>query len=146
MGFSTKPQQAEFLRDAPDFERMLVESGITLAKYWLDISKDEQAARLEARRKDPLKALKISALDAVAQEKWSDYSAARDTMLERTSTALAPWVCVKADHKMALRLNLIRHLLRQVGPGKVAKGVEAPDPDVLFPFEAAALEDGRLAK
>ena len=67
MGFSTPAEQAQFLRDAPDFERMLVESGITLVKIWLDISKKEQAARLEARRTDPLKALKVSDLDAVAR-------------------------------------------------------------------------------
>ena len=142
MGFSTPSQQAEFLRDAPDFERMLVESGITLAKYWLDIDKDEQARRLQARRDDPLKALKISALDGVAQERWADYSAARDMMLTRTSTALAPWTCVRADRKKRTRLNIIRDLLHKLG---AAQGVEAPDPAVLFPFEAQALKDGRLA-
>ncbi|MDB5686588.1 MAG: polyphosphate kinase, partial [Rhizorhabdus sp.] len=77
MGFSTEAEQAQFLRDVPDFERMLVESGIKLVKYWLDISKAEQKQRLAARREDPLKALKISDLDAVAQKKWSAYSAAR---------------------------------------------------------------------
>ena len=145
MGYSTPAEQAEFLRDAPDFERMLVESGITLVKVWMDISKDEQAERLAARREDPLKQLKVSALDAVAQDKWADYSAARDTMLARTHTPLAPWVCVRADKKPRARVAVMRHLLRAVAPAEVAKDVEAPDPDVLFGFEAAAVTDGRLA-
>ena len=146
MGFSTPPEQAEFLRDAPDFERMLVESGIKLAKYWLDISKGEQAQRLEARRDDPLKALKISPLDAVAQEKWDGYSAARDLMLSRTSTAVAPWTCVRADKKKLARIAVMRDLLRRMAPPEIAADVAAPDPAVLFPFEPKALEDGRLAR
>ena len=145
MGFSTPAQQSEFLRDAPEFERMLVDSGITLVKVWLDISKDEQKKRLDARREDPLKALKVSDLDAVAQAKWSDYSAARDLMLARTHTPLAPWVCVRADKKPRARIAVIRHLLRQVAPADIAHDVPAPDPDVLFTFEVAATTDGRLA-
>ena len=145
MGFSTPAQQAEFLRDAPEFERMLVESGIRLVKVWLDISKDEQKKRLDARREDPLKQLKVSDLDAVAQAKWSDYSAARDLMLTRTHTPLAPWVCVRADRKPRARLAVIRHLLRQVAPADIARDVAAPDPDVLFGFEVEATKDGRLA-
>lgn len=143
MGFSTPAEQEEFLRDAPDFERMLVESGITLVKFWLDISKVEQARRLKARRGDPLKALKVSDLDRVAQARWDDYSAARDTMLMRTHTAAAPWTCVHTDHKKRARLNLIRHLLHRIDPTR-ASAVEPPDPGVLFAFEAAALSDGRL--
>lgn len=145
MGFSTAAEQAEFLRDAPDFERMLVESGIKLVKIWLDISKDEQEERLEARRRDPLKALKISAMDAVAQEKWADYSHARDVMLTRTHTPLAPWYCVRADHKKPARRAVMRHIVQQVAPPDVARDVARPDPELLFPFEAAALHDGRLA-
>ena len=146
MGFSTPAQQAEFLRDAPDFERMLVESGIRLVKVWLDISKDEQKKRLDARRDDPLKQLKVSDLDAVAQAKWSDYSAARDLMLARTHTPLAPWVCVRADKKPRARIAVIRHLLRQVAPADIAQDVAAPDPEVLFPFEIEATKDGGLAE
>ena len=145
MGFSTATQQAEFLRDAPDFERMLVESGIRLVKIWLDIGKDEQRCRLDDRRADPLKALKVSDLDAVAQDKWADYSAARDAMLARTSTPLAPWVCVATDRKKKARIAVMRHLLRQVAPAEIAAGVKDPDPDVLFAFEMAATADGRLA-
>lgn len=145
MGFSSRSQQAEFLRDAPDFERMLVETGITLVKLWLDISKKEQAERLEARRTDPLKILKVSDLDAVAQKKWKAYSAARDRMLERTHTIIAPWHVVRADHKRPARLAIIRHLLHKVAPPEVVAGIEPPDPDILFSFEPQAMCDGRLA-
>ncbi len=144
MGFSTDAEQAEFLRDAPDFERMLVESGIRLVKIWLDIGKHEQKRRLDARREDPLKALKVSDMDAVAQAKWDAYSEARNVMLTRTHTPLAPWYCVRADKKKPARLAILRHLLRQVAPAEVAADVDAPDPALLFAFEAGAIADGRL--
>jgi len=146
MGFSTPAEQEQFIRDAPEFERMLIEADIRLVKYWLDISKKEQAERLDARRTDPLKELKVSALDGVAQEKWKAYSKARDNMLMRSNTDWAPWICVRNDHKKPGRLNLIRDLLHRVAPGEVRKDVGKPDPAIVFPFEAAALEDGRLAR
>jgi polyphosphate kinase 2 len=146
MGFSSPEEQVRFLGDAPVFERMLTEAGITLLKYWLDISKGEQAKRLDRRRSDPLKRLKVSPLDAVAQEKWEAYSAARDEMLKRTHTTLSPWWCVKADNKHQARLNVIRHLLHAVAAPGLTPALEQPDPDVLFPFDMAALEDGRLAR
>lgn len=142
MGFSSHEAQRDFLRDAPTFERMLQESGMVLLKYWLDISKDEQAKRLEARREDPLKALKVSDLDLVAQKKWSAYSDARDIMLDATSSEWAPWWCVRADHKKQARLNVLRHLVRTLA-GEVH--APPPDKDVLFRFDATALKDGRLA-
>lgn len=146
MGFSTTAQQAEFLRDAPEFERMLVESGIKLVKLWLDIDKAEQAKRLDARRADPLKQLKLSDLDAAAQAKWDDYSAARDSMLTRTHTPLAPWWCVRADHKKAARLNIMRQLVLQAGCPSLSVPVARPEPQVLFPVELEAVKDGRLAR
>lgn len=145
MGFSTEAEQAEFLRDAPDFERMLVESGIRLIKLWLDIGKDEQAERLEARRTDPLKQLKVSDMDAVAQDRWDAYSAARDTMLVRTHTPLAPWHCVRADRKKPARIAILRHLVHRIAPATIAAEVPPANPDILFSFEADALKDGRLA-
>jgi polyphosphate kinase 2 len=146
MGFSTPEQQEQFLRDVPAFERMLVESDIRLVKYWLDVSKAEQARRLEERQTDPLKKLKASDMDKYAQSRWDAYTQARNETLLRSHTGFAPWICVKADHKKAARLNVIRHLLRTLGCPCLSRDVEAPDPEVLFPFEAAALEDGRLAK
>ena len=146
MGFSTPQQQEQFLRDVPAFERMLVENGLRYVKFWLDISRDEQAKRLKARREDPLKAFKTSDLDKVAEEKWDDYTAARDDMLMRTHSDVAPWICVRADHKKAARLNVIRWLLHAAGDKKILKGVAKPDPEVIFPFEISALSDGRLAR
>ncbi len=145
MGFCSKAETEHFLHEVPAFEDMLVDSGVTLIKLWLDISKATQAERLEERRTDPLKALKVSPLDAVAQEKWKAYSAARNVMLTRTSTEASPWTCVRADDKKSARLNIIRHLLHELAPGAVRKGVEAPDPHVVFRFEPAAIADGRLA-
>lgn len=145
-GFSTKAEQAQFLDDAPIFERMLVESGIRLVKLWLDIDKDEQAERLHARETNPLKAIKVSPLDKVALDKWDDYTAARDTMLVRTHTPLAPWECVQANHKKRAHRAVIRHILRELAPADVAQDVDAPDPRLLFRFDLAALEDGRLTR
>ena len=146
MGFSSAEAQELFLRHAPVFEQLLVESGVRLVKYWLDISKDEQAKRLAARHDDPLKALKVSDMDAVAHARWDAYSAARDEMLTRTHTAFAPWTCVQADHKRPARLALMAHLVRTVAPEKIAAEIEAPKAKLLFPFELDAIGDGRLAR
>ena len=144
MGFCTPVEHQQFLRDAPAFEAMLVESGIKLVKYWLDISKKEQAHRLDDRRKNPLKALKVSDMDGEAQARWTAFSEARDEMLTRTHTPLAPWTCIHTDDKKVARLNLFRHLLLAIAPSSIADDVEAPDPRVAYPFEATALQDGRL--
>jgi len=135
MGFSTAQEQEAFLRDVPDFERLLVRSDITLIKLWLDISRDEQKERLDARRTDPRKRLKVSDLDAVAQAKWDDYSAARDDMLRRTHTVEAPWICVHTDKKPKARQNIIRHILKAIGCPN--SSIEVPDPDdaVVFSYD-----------
>ncbi len=144
MGFSTPREQEDFLRDAPIFERMLAETDIRIIKFWLDISKHEQAQRLDARRTDPLKLLKISALDDVAQTKWKAYSKARDEMLVRTSSDIAPWWCVHTDHKKEARLAVIRHILHTIAPSEICDDYDKPDPKVLYRFEPSALSDGRL--
>ena len=146
MGFSTPEEQEAFLRDVPTFEAMLIESGLKLVKVWLDVSKAEQKKRLDERRDDPLKVLKSSPMDAAAQEKWDDYTAARDEMLKRTSTALAPWICVRGDRKKKARLALLSCLAHRLAPPVIAADVPPPDPDLLFPFETAALTDGRLER
>ena len=84
-------------------------------------------------------------LDAIAQKKWDDYSAARDEMLARTGAA-APWICVRSDHKKTARLNIMRYLIAELAPKKIAKAIDAPDPYVVFPFSPEAIEDGRLAR
>jgi polyphosphate kinase 2 len=144
MGFSTEREQEDFLRDAPVFERMLVETEIRIIKFWLDISKQEQAQRLEARRTDPLKQLKVSELDNVAQKKWKAYSKARDEMLLRTNAPNAPWMVVHTDHKKEARLAVIRHMLHHLAPSEICSAHGRPDPRVLYRFEPAALKDGRL--
>ena len=146
MGFSTPEEQEAFLRDVPAFEAMLLESGLKIVKFWLDVSKAEQAQRLKERRTDPLKILKSSPLDAAAQARWDAYTEARDEMLRRTSTPAAPWICVRSDHKKAARLAILSHLVNVLTPKKLAKVVPDPDPEVLFPFEIAALSDGRLQR
>jgi polyphosphate kinase 2 len=146
MGFSTPEELEVFLRDVPTFEAMLAESGLKIVKLWLDVSKGEQAKRLEERKTDPLKVLKSSPLDAAAQEKWDDYSEARDEMLRRTHSAIGPWTCVRSDHKKRARLNIIRHLVHALAPKKIAAAIPPPDPDVLFEFELSALTDGRLER
>lgn len=144
MGFCTDREHAEFLRDAPAFERMLIEADIRILKLWIDISKDEQARRLSARESDPLKALKVSDLDKVAQKRWDDYTKARDEMLLATHTAVAPWTIVHADQKKPARLNVIRFLIHALGPPELKHEYPLPDPEVLFPFTEAAIKDGRL--
>jgi polyphosphate kinase 2 len=144
MGFCTPEEHEIFLRDATGFEAMLIESGIRIVKLWLDVSKEEQAKRLKARVDDPLKTLKISPLDKVAQEKWDAYSAARDEMLRRTHAAEAPWTIVHTDKKMEARIAIMRHLLKVLAPKAIAKSVEKPDPKVLYEFDVDALTDGRL--
>jgi len=144
MGFSTRQQQETFLRDVPTFEEMLLESGLRLVKFWLDVSKGEQAKRLEERRTDPLKILKASPLDAAAQEKWKAYSKARDEMLTRTSTPAAPWIIVRADHKKRAHLAILSHLVNSLASKNISRTIDDPDPEVLFPFEMSALTDGRL--
>lgn len=146
MGFSTEQEQAQFLDDVPKVETMIAANGVPIVKLWLDISRDEQAKRLKERRGDPLKALKVSPLDAVAEKKWDEYTQARDLMLSRTDHPAAPWTCVRADHKKPARLAIIRHLLHTLAAKPERKGVDAPDPTVLFPYEPSCLSDGRLAR
>jgi polyphosphate kinase 2 len=139
MGFSTAEQQETFMRDAPEFERLITRSGIVLIKFWLDISRDEQKKRLDKRRSDPRKRLKVSDLDGVAQERWNDYSEARDDMLRRTHHDHGPWTCVHTDSKYKAREHLTRHLLTTLAalPGgpRYSVKVDAPDPDLVFGYD-----------
>lgn len=146
MGFCTKEQHAEFMQSVPKFEEMLVGSGIKLLKYYLDVSKAEQAKRLEERRRDPLKQWKSSPIDAVAVKHWKAYSAARDAMLMRTHTATAPWRIVRADNKRLARLNLMRDILSRLHYAGRKDKLVRPDPDIVFEFSPDCLEAGRLAR
>ena len=111
MGFCTDKEYKLFFKDVALFEEMLVDSGVTILKYYLDISKEEQKKRLESRKKDPLKQWKISPIDKVAQKHWKEYSAARDEMLLKTNFNGGPWYIVNAENKENAHLALISHLL-----------------------------------
>lgn len=130
MGFCTPDQYEDFLNEVDDFERMLTHSGILLIKFWLDISRKEQAQRMKDRLEDPVKQFKISALDKQALQKWDDYTKARDRMLEETHYSYAPWTVVKTDKKKQARLNVIRHLLEAWDCPTIE--TEKPDKDIVF--------------
>lgn len=144
MGFCTKEEHQEFLRDVTSFETMLVGSEIKVIKLWLDISKEEQAKRLEERRTDPLALLKTSPLDAVAQEKWDDYTNARNVMLTATHNKVTPWMCVRGNSKKPARLAIISHILSELACPKLTEAPPKPNNDILFPFAVKAIKDGRL--
>jgi polyphosphate kinase 2 len=114
MGFCTEGEYEEFMRSAPDFERMLVRSGIKLIKYWFSVSNEEQEHRFQARANDPMRRWKLSPMDLTAREKWEEYSRAKDEMFRYTDIKHAPWYVVNADDKRRARLNCIRHLLTMV--------------------------------
>src|SRR4029077_8291109 len=120
MGFCTDRQYEHFLAMAPTFEReMVVENGIILRKYFLDVSQDEQRRRFEARISDPMRHWKLSPMDTESVRRWWDYTAAYQRMIEATHTPEAPWYIVPADNKRLARLNLIRHLLDSIPYKKV---------------------------
>lgn len=114
MGFCTDEEYEEFLRTVPDLERMMINSGIILIKYWFSISDEEQYNRFMMRIHDPLKQWKLSPMDLEARRLWEDYTKAKETMLERTNIPEAPWWVVAANDKKKARLNCITHLLSQI--------------------------------
>jgi polyphosphate kinase 2 len=121
MGFCTKEQRRHFLELCPEIEKYIVDGGITLIKYWLEVGNEEQERRFRARIKDPLRQWKLSPMDLPSRERWYDYSRARDRMLAATDTKHAPWYIVRSDDKERARLNLISHLLGQIPYKKVPR-------------------------
>jgi polyphosphate kinase 2 len=111
MGFCTEEQYREFFISCPEFEQMLMRSGIILIKYWFSVSDEEQEERFQARINDPAKRWKFSPMDIIAREKWVEYSKAKDEMFRHTDTRQSPWYVVPADNKKLARLNCISHLL-----------------------------------
>jgi len=114
MGFCTPDELEEFFRSAPEFEKMLVQSGIILIKFWFSISNEEQEFRFKMRIEDPLKQWKLSPMDLESRRHWEDYTKAKEDMLNRTHTAESPWWVVDADDKKRARLNVIAHLLEAI--------------------------------
>ena len=129
MDFCSPGDYLEFMRQAPDFERMLVRSGTQLYKFWFSVTQDEQKRRFDARTTDPLKRWKLSPIDQASLSKWDDYTEAKEAMFFYTDTADAPWTIVKSNDKKRARLNCMLHFLNSLDyPGKDTKLVKAPDP------------------
>ncbi|MDR7927577.1 polyphosphate kinase 2 [Acidithiobacillus thiooxidans] len=144
MGFCTDQQYEEFFAEVNNFEGMLVRSGIHLFKFYLDISRDEQKQRLEARKDDPLKQWKTSPIDEKALKHWKDYSEARNIMFARSHSPFAPWIIVNANDKKIARLQLIKGLLSRLSyTGKDEMQV-LPDQSIIFEYESLYLDNGMI--
>lgn len=129
MGFCSDQEYLEFLRQAPELERMLVNSGITLFKYWFSVSRTEQFRRFKSRQNDPLKQWKLSPVDMASLSLWPKYSKAKDAMIFHTDTKDAPWTVVRSDDKKRGRINCMRHFLSHLDyTGKEVEVVDMADP------------------
>ncbi|MBT8411082.1 MAG: polyphosphate kinase 2 [Octadecabacter sp.] len=134
MGFCEPDEYLEFMRQTPEFERMLTRSGIRLYKYWFSVTQNEQKARFSSRETDPLKQWKLSPIDKASLDKWGDYTEAKEAMFFYTNTADAPWTVVKSNDKKRARLNCMRHFLSSLEyPGKNYDIVKEPDPVIVGP-------------
>ena len=114
MGFCTEKEYINFLQTCPEFERMIISSGIQLIKYWFSVSAKEQMKRFKGRAEDPTKGWKLSPMDLESVKRWDDYSQAKDNMFEHTDTQFSPWYIVESDNKKKARVNCISHLLHKV--------------------------------
>ncbi|MGF1546547.1 MAG: polyphosphate kinase 2 [Thiotrichales bacterium] len=144
MGFCTAPEYLEFMRQAPDLERMLVRSGIRFFKLWFSVSRTEQFRRFQQRKKDPLKQWKLSPIDMASLDKWDAYTEAKEAMFFYTDTADAPWAVVKSDCKKRARINAMRHVLSLLPyPNKNPVIAVPPDPLIVGPA-SMIYEEGEL--
>jgi len=138
MGFCTRQEYLEFMRQAPDLERMLVRSGINLVKFWFSVSQAEQRTRFAIRQVDPVRQWKLSPMDIQSLDKWGDYTEAKEAMFFYTDTADAPWTVVKSNDKKRARLEAIRHVLSRFDyDEKDAEIVGTPDPLLIGPASLA---------
>ena len=140
MGFANDGEVEAFFDSVGAFEQMLVRDGTQILKYYLDISREEQERRLVARDHDPLKQWKKSPIDAVALQKWDDYTTARNAMLARTDYAFAPWYAVRTDDKRVARLNTLGHMIREIECPDTDKSVAIVDPAVVIPSPQDSIE------
>ena len=146
MGFCTGSEYLEFMRQCPELERMLVNSGIRLFKYWFSVSQEEQARRFGRRQTDPLKHWKISPVDLASLDKWDDYTEAKEAMFFYTDTADAPWTVIKSDDKKRARLACLLHFLSNVPyPDKDTGVVTRPDPLIVGPATSVVGRDEPMA-
>jgi polyphosphate kinase 2 len=145
MNFCTPHEYLEFMRQCPEFERMLVRSGIRLFKFWFSVSREEQRRRFEARVTDPLKQWKLSPIDHASLDKWDEYTEAKEANFFYTDTADAPWTVVKADDKKRARLNCMQHFLSELDyPNKDRAVVTGPDPLIVGTTEHVIGRDNRI--
>jgi polyphosphate kinase 2 len=129
MKFCTEVQVQRFMRQSPDFERMLVNSGTTMFKFWFSVRQDEQARRFKSRQTDPLKQWKLSPIDVASRTLWDEYTEAREDMLRHTNTLKSPWTLIKSDDKRRARINCMRQFLKNLDyPDKDDRVVGTPDP------------------
>jgi polyphosphate kinase 2 len=134
MGFCTPEEYLEFMREAPEFERMLVHSGLNLTKFWFSVTRREQRTRFVIRQVDPVRQWKLSPMDVQSLDKWDDYTEAKEAMFFYTDTADAPWTVVKSNDKKRARLEAIRHILEKFDyDGKDEEVVGKPDPKIIGP-------------
>ncbi len=134
MGFCTSEEYLEFMREAPEFERMLVHSELHLTKFWFSVTRSEQRTRFVIRQVDPVRQWKLSPMDIQSLDKWDDYTEAKEAMFFYTNTADAPWTVVKSNDKKRARLEAIRHILEQFDyDGKDAEVVGKPDRKIIGP-------------
>jgi polyphosphate kinase 2 len=145
MGFCSESDYEQFITSVPDFEHLLVRSGITLIKYYLDISKNQQKKRLRERIINPLKQWKRSPIDDQAIRFWKQYSQARNEMLLRSHNSISPWTIVNADDKHQARLNIIRDLLHRLSYKGKNKKIIRPNSKIVFHFAPSHIKSGRLA-
>jgi polyphosphate kinase 2 len=145
MGFCSEEQHKRFLEICPAFEKQIVDNGIRLIKYWLEVSNKEQKHRFEARIDDRLRQWKLSAMDLPSRQRWYDYSRARDVMLEATDTELTPWHILRSDDKKRARLNLISHFLGLIPyEAPPPKKIKLPDRDKKHAYDdEATMRDRR---
>lgn len=148
MGFCSPSDYLEFMRSAPDIERMMVRSGIKLFKYWFSVTREEQARRFKARETDPLKQWKLSPIDKASFDKWDDYTEAKEAMFFFTDTADSPWTIIKSDDKRRARVNCMRHFLNSLPyQGEEALNVDAADPLIVgSSHHVIGRDDGILSK
>ena len=129
MGFCDEKEYREFLREAPELERMWVRSGIILFKYWFSVNREEQAKRLRGRETNPLKRWKLSPMDRESVRRWDAYTEAKEAMFFHTHTADAPWTIIKASDKKRARIGTLRHFVHSLDyPGKNTRAAKTPDP------------------
>jgi polyphosphate kinase 2 len=138
MGLCTEDEYQEFLQETPDLERMLTRSGLHLIKFWFSVSRSEQRTRFAIRHLDPVRQWKLSAMDLASLDKWSEYTAAKETMFRHTDTVEAPWTVVKSNDKKRARVEAMRWVLSQFDyPGKDDDVVGVPDPQIVMPAKMA---------